>query len=1515
MRQGIKNKQPLSSLKLLTVLVTALFLLSSAAVLAAPDLSNFSLVFSDEFDQQSLDASRWQTANRWGPYVIAEDEDQLYVDELGINAASMQANGGNTPSPFTFTSDTLQLNASRVENSSQIPERPDSASAIWLNFPTYRTYDVAAGVPFFEPSSVKFLSGLLSSENAFSFAHGYVEARVKLPAGGGLLPAISLRSRYLVERAPMLSLFEYANADSDVLSQGYNYYEPQDDYAEVVVPPFLASGIDFSSNWHTLGMAWDPKEIVWYIDGEIIGRIDTASHPVPNQAMHIVINLALGGSEDLTDGTTAFPATFDIDYIRVYQRDIPATLTQSVLDTQYHLMFEDDFSGSSLDITRWNTHTLWGPYWQINAEQQFYPDVAGVHNGLNFATPPVSLENGNLILQAAPVAATDLPSLPTAASDEFLQHPDWRYSRAFNNPQFTNPAPGEAGHDSGAPLNAFLPTYTSGIVTTNESFSFTHGYAEIRAKLPSSTGLWPAFWLHNSYFVGREPEIAVAEITNGSRLDHAYHFRNDDGTLAVNTWSTQGSFADTFHTYGVSWEPGKLSWYVDGQLRHTHTSEDVPVQSMYAVLNLAVGGDANGSVDGAQLPASFEIDYVRIYQSKSTPPEAVQPPVPEPGNVVESDTQLSLSQPDRDTFTRIEFAENFQSPPIVIPSLLSSNDSAPAEIVLSSISATGVDIRIGEWEYLDGAHGDENVSLFTLPPGSHNLGGLTALAGRAPVTGGYTRVEFTESFATTPVVLAHLLSDRDDIVATVRLRNIDEAGFSVRLQTEEALGTSGDTRELFYVAIEEGFGNYQGRILQTGRTNRSVTHMPYVIKFDDTFENPLFYAQDQQTYGGDTSLVRLLSLTPTEAEVFIEEEQSKNSETRHTRESVGWMVTGVGDIELPLPDNPPVAAFTSGLTAGAINALAVTFSSTSSDDQDIAAYSWDLGDGVTANSASVDHVYAGNGIYDVTLTVTDTAGQTSTTTNPVTINDSAPTASVVASVTSGLVPLTVDLISTSSDAQGIASYSWDLGNGDSLVTTETVSVTYTTPGEYTVTLSVEDTAGQISSVEQVISVEPSPDSPPIADFDASLTAGASNALAVTFTSTSSDDTGITSYSWDLGDGNTINTATVNHVYAGNGTYDVILTVTDTAGQISTAADQVVVNDPAPTAVIEASVTSGDAPLTVELGSASSDAQGIASYSWNLGNGSAVVTTQNTSVTYATAGSYTITLTVEDTAGQSSIAQQVVTVTAALPEPASGVNVVSHDTIVVSQADETVWTRVNFLDSWAQTPVVIPSLLTSNDDEPAEIMLSELSETGIDVQTGEWEYLDGAHADETISLFMLEPGQHDLGGLTALAGKATATGSNRRIEFDTRFDTPPIVLAHLVSDKSDLVATIRLRNIDETGFRVRLQTEEALGTAGESREFHYIAIEAGTGSHAGRTLIAGKTDRQVTHNRYTLEFGQSLNDPLIYGQDQQTFGGDTSLVRLVNLSSSQAEIFIEEEQSQNDEIRHTSEIVGWVVVGF
>lgn len=565
------------------------------------DLSDYELVFNDEFSGTSLDASKWNTGLLWGPYLPINNEEQLYVDTLGINQSFSY-------SPFEFDGDNLIISATPTSNSLQPPPRPNESNAIWDSYPEYRFNGPNGENPGYSTTDVNYLSGIITSYDSFKMTHGYVEMRAQLPGGPGLWPAFWLLNTHYVENSPEIDVMEFLGQNTDTLYHTYHYFDIQDNWRKISTPSFETIGADWTAGFHKYGMAWSPNAIVWYVDGQETRRITDNDFKISSQAMYLLANLAVGGDWPKSpDETTEFPAEFKIDYIRAYKKSLNEPLD---LATDFQLMFNDEFNDTSLDTNKWNTTFLWGPYHTINNEEQYYVDTNGIDSDKNYS--PFSFESeGNtnfLRITAADSSASgsDLPpnSLPPPNDSLWIDNPE------FQQGPFTEPK-----------------EYTSGMITSYDAFKFVNGYAEIRARVPKGDGLWPAFWLLNAYYVGPLPEIDIMEILgeDPSIAYHTYHRSNSVGQqhsdqfTSTKPGTSGGGYSDSFHTFGVHWQPGKITWYVDGDvvdtLAESTLDENDAYQLMYVIANLAVGGNFNTqNLDESAIPAFFDIDYIRVYQ-------------------------------------------------------------------------------------------------------------------------------------------------------------------------------------------------------------------------------------------------------------------------------------------------------------------------------------------------------------------------------------------------------------------------------------------------------------------------------------------------------------------------------------------------------------------------------------------------------------------------------------------------------------------------------------------------------------------------------------------------------------------------------------------------------------------------------------------------------------------------------------------------------------------------------------
>ncbi len=243
----------------------------------------------------------------------------------------------------------------------------------------------------------------------------------------------------------------------------------------------------------------------------------------------------------------------------------------------WKLVWHDEFSGTSLDTTKWNV--LLREHSKHNELQYYVPDEVYVENGL-------------LRLRSR--------------------------LRKYGDME-----------------------YTSGRLDTRGKYAPVYGRFEIRARLPSGKGLWPAHWLYpqnrnwqmemlmhetvasgkESYIPEERPwysEIDIMEFL-GHEPDVVYgtlHYYSFDGHKRTSSGKIKGpvDYSEDFHVYALEWEPDSIKWFIDGQLIHS-TASGIPHTPHYLILNTAVGGGWPGNPDSTTIfPQYHDIDYVRIYQ-------------------------------------------------------------------------------------------------------------------------------------------------------------------------------------------------------------------------------------------------------------------------------------------------------------------------------------------------------------------------------------------------------------------------------------------------------------------------------------------------------------------------------------------------------------------------------------------------------------------------------------------------------------------------------------------------------------------------------------------------------------------------------------------------------------------------------------------------------------------------------------------------------------------------------------
>ncbi len=171
--------------------------------------------------------------------------------------------------------------------------------------------------------------------------------------------------------------------------------------------------------------------------------------------------------------------------------------------------------------------------------------------------------------------------------------------------------------------------YTSAGLTTEGKAAWRYGRIEVRAKLPTGRGLWPAIWMLGvnrrqvgwprcgeidiMENVGYDPETIHANV-HTEAYNHLRGNNKGDRIRVERPWTD-------FHVYALEWRPDRLDFFVDDRryFRYENDgrgSETWPFdQPFYLILNVAVGGSWGGrqGVDDSVFPQRMEVDYVRVY--------------------------------------------------------------------------------------------------------------------------------------------------------------------------------------------------------------------------------------------------------------------------------------------------------------------------------------------------------------------------------------------------------------------------------------------------------------------------------------------------------------------------------------------------------------------------------------------------------------------------------------------------------------------------------------------------------------------------------------------------------------------------------------------------------------------------------------------------------------------------------------------------------------------------------------
>jgi beta-glucanase (GH16 family) len=281
----------------------------------------------------------------------------------------------------------------------------------------------------------------------------------------------------------------------------------------------------------------------------------------------VALGLTIGFTGGFTSGSRHAGARLIPKTATGTRPDPSADVQSSAVPQGMHLAFDAGFAGSDLDRAVWDT---------------CYPWEDSRSGCTNFGNPQ--------------------------EVEWYLGSQDEVYGGALHLTAVHVPTEGTTR--AGA---AQIYRYRSGMVTTYSSFDFTYGYVKVVARIPAGPDLWPALWLLP---VSQSP-LPEVDILEGSPNPRSSLIALHPTDAAP--WASAIQTADLssgWHTFVLDWEPGSLSWSVDGKTFFT-TATDIPDVPMYFIADLAVTNYAPACLTTSVQPSctgSMAIRSVQVWQ-------------------------------------------------------------------------------------------------------------------------------------------------------------------------------------------------------------------------------------------------------------------------------------------------------------------------------------------------------------------------------------------------------------------------------------------------------------------------------------------------------------------------------------------------------------------------------------------------------------------------------------------------------------------------------------------------------------------------------------------------------------------------------------------------------------------------------------------------------------------------------------------------------------------------------------
>lgn len=300
-------KKSLLTKALLTFSVIGMVFAFSNTVKAA---DNYELVWSDEFNGNSLDTNTWNYEIGTGSWGWGNNEQQYYTDR------NIKVSNG-----------TMKITAKREDY-----------------------------------GGMKYTSSRITTKNKKNFKYGKIEARIKMPKFKGVWPAFWMlganQDSVGWPKCGEIDIMEAINDENLVYGTLHWFNDPGNNNADSGSQVAVADRTEY----HVYGVEWTADKLRWYVDGKVYRTMDVSndSFSEVRKEYFIIFNMAIGGQwPGYNIDETAFPATMEVDWVRAYKKVEETTtkytgpmitVTEDAVETcseKWGSYFGSDWAGAS----------------------------------------------------------------------------------------------------------------------------------------------------------------------------------------------------------------------------------------------------------------------------------------------------------------------------------------------------------------------------------------------------------------------------------------------------------------------------------------------------------------------------------------------------------------------------------------------------------------------------------------------------------------------------------------------------------------------------------------------------------------------------------------------------------------------------------------------------------------------------------------------------------------------------------------------------------------------------------------------------------------------------------------------------------------------------------------------------------------------------------------------------------------------------------------------------------------